>query len=142
MVAENAGNVEPNDGCTKMQAPVRRRKRKQATSGQLTAEKIARLVGSWRFIIVQSIVLSGWIVVNLIAWQHRWDPYPFVFLNLMLSFQAAYTAPLLLIAQNRQDELDRELSQEDHTLIQKVHEHLCAQDDELEEIKKLIKPKH
>lgn len=112
---------------------------KQPTQGQLTAERIARIVGSWRFIIVQSIVLLAWICFNVVALAHlKWDPYPFVFLNLMLSFQAAYTAPLLLIAQNRQDELDRESAKEAHTMIERVHSHLCAQDDELDEIKKIV----
>jgi uncharacterized membrane protein len=74
--------------------------------GQRASDKITRIVGSWKFIIIQSIILTIWIVVNVTAWVNHWDPYPFIFLNLALSFQAAYTAPIILMSENR--ELDRE----------------------------------
>lgn len=74
--------------------------------GQRASDKITRIVGSWKFIIIQSIILVIWIILNIAAWANHWDPYPFIFLNLALSFQAAYTAPIILMSENR--ELDRE----------------------------------
>jgi uncharacterized membrane protein len=58
--------------------------------------------GLQTFIIIQSVVLVLWMILNVLAWSFRWDPYPFILLNLMLSFQAAFTGPVLLISQNRQ----------------------------------------
>lgn len=75
------------------------------TFGERTADLIASCVGSWTFLIVQSILFLAWITINLIGWLNRWDPYPFVLLNLVLSFQAAYATPILLMSQNRQGRL-------------------------------------
>jgi len=68
---------------------------------------VAATVGSWRFIIIQNALLSLWITLNVVAWFQHWDPYPFILLNLALSFQAAYSAPIIMMAQNRQSDLDR-----------------------------------
>jgi len=70
-------------------------------------------MGSWRLIIAQSIVLAVWVVLNVVAWIDHWDPYPFILLNLALSFQAAYAAPFIMISQNRQAERDRHQADED-----------------------------
>lgn len=59
------------------------------TPGQRIADTVARIMGSWRFIIIQSIILLAWISLNAIGWIRHWDPYPFILLNLALSFQAA-----------------------------------------------------
>ena len=75
--------------------------------GQRIADAVAATVGSWRFILIQSFLLALWIVLNVTAWVRAWDPYPFILLNLVLSFQAAYTAPILMMSQNRQAEIDR-----------------------------------
>ena len=77
----------------------------QRTFGERVADGFAALVGSWTFIIVQSVLLAAWVIVNLIAWQHRWDPYPFILLNLVLSFQAAYASPIIMMSQNRQSRI-------------------------------------
>ena len=77
------------------------------TTGERLADRVAATVGSWRFIIIQSILLALWITLNLIAWVQHWDPYPFILLNLALSFQAAYSAPIIMMSQNRQSDLDR-----------------------------------
>ena len=66
------------------------------------ADALARALGSWPFIIIQSIILSMWVAINITAFIARWDPYPFILLNLVLSFQAAYSAPLIMMSQNRQ----------------------------------------
>jgi len=78
------------------------------TTGDRVADWIAAVVGSWPFVIAQSVLLTLWILVNVYAWVQAWDPYPFILLNLMLSFQAAYTAPVILMSQNRQAILDRQ----------------------------------
>ncbi len=75
------------------------------TRGERIADRIATTVGSWTFIIAQSVALALWITLNVAAWVNRWDPYPFVLLNLGLSLQSAYAAPILMISQNRQAKL-------------------------------------
>lgn len=86
------------------------------TTGQRFADAVTSTVGSWRFILIQSAVLTVWIALNVVAWVRHWDPYPFILLNLMLSFQAAYTAPFILMSQNRQQEVDRIAAQDDYRI--------------------------
>jgi uncharacterized membrane protein len=74
---------------------------------------VANIVGSWSFIIGQSIFFGGWVALNLIGWVKSWDPYPFILMNLVLSLLAAYTAPLIIMAQNRDAERDRLMMLED-----------------------------
>jgi uncharacterized membrane protein len=71
------------------------------------SEAIARFLGTGRFLAGQTIMVMAWIVVNTLWFLHHWDPYPFILLNLAFSTQAAYAAPLILLAQNRQDDRDR-----------------------------------
>jgi uncharacterized membrane protein len=71
------------------------------------AEKAARFFGTPRYIVGQSLVVVAWIIVNAVAWGLRWDPYPFILLNLAFSTQAAYAAPLILLAQSRQAARDQ-----------------------------------
>jgi uncharacterized membrane protein len=71
------------------------------------SEAIARFLGTGRFLFGQTVMVIGWIVLNVLAGIHHWDPYPFILLNLAFSTQAAYAAPLILLAQNRQDDRDR-----------------------------------
>jgi uncharacterized membrane protein len=71
------------------------------------SESTARFLGTGRFLVAQSVLVLGWIVLNTIGLIHHWDPYPFILLNLAFSTQAAYAAPLILLAQNRQDDRDR-----------------------------------
>lgn len=84
------------------------------TRGDKIADAVAATVGSWRFIIIQSCLLLAWLIINSIAWALRWDPYPFILLNLALSFQAAYSAPFVMMSQNRQAEKDRLTAQNDY----------------------------
>jgi uncharacterized membrane protein len=81
--------------------------------GERIADLVTITVGSWRFIIVQSCLLAVWITLNAMAWVHHWDPYPFILLNLALSFQAAYATPFILMSQNRQSTIDRDKAQQD-----------------------------
>jgi uncharacterized membrane protein len=71
------------------------------------AERLARFLGTGRYLAFQSVLVFVWIVLNIAAASLRWDPYPFILLNLSFSLQAAYAAPLILLAQNRQADRDR-----------------------------------
>jgi uncharacterized membrane protein len=82
--------------------------------GQRVADWVAATIGSWRFIILQSTAIAIWIAGNVLSGATAWDPYPFILLNLLLSFQAAYTAPAIMMSQNRQSELDRRHAQNDY----------------------------
>ena len=84
------------------------------TFGQRVADGLARVLGSWPFIIAQTVLVVVWIVLNVIAWSSRWDPYPFILLNLMFSVQAAYAGPVIMMSQNRQSERDRYQAQADY----------------------------
>jgi uncharacterized membrane protein len=77
------------------------------------AEGIARFLGTGRFLAVQTVIVIVWIVLNVFALRLQWDPYPFILLNLAFSTQAAYAAPLILLAQNRQTDRDRVQAEED-----------------------------
>jgi uncharacterized membrane protein len=77
------------------------------------SEAIARFLGTARFLVAQTVVVGIWITINVVAVGLRWDPYPFILLNLAFSTQAAYAAPLILLAQNRQAERDRQESDRD-----------------------------
>jgi uncharacterized membrane protein len=80
--------------------------------GQIT-ESIARFFGTGRYLLIQTIIVVAWIFLNIFAAALRWDPYPFILLNLAFSTQAAYAAPLILLAQNRQENRDRVALEED-----------------------------
>jgi uncharacterized membrane protein len=86
----------------------------QLTYGERVADTVAATMGSWSFIIAQSAILAAWITLNFAAWIRHWDPYPFILLNLALSFQAAYAAPFIMISQNRQSDRDRHQAEEDY----------------------------
>ena len=89
------------------------------TWGDRAADALTALVGSWRFIIVQSALLIAWLSFNSLS-SARVDPYPFILLNLILSFQAAYTAPIIMMSQNRQADLDRRRSIDDYEINRKA----------------------
>ncbi|MEJ2216890.1 MAG: DUF1003 domain-containing protein [Gemmatimonadota bacterium] len=113
----------------------------QATVGQRAADAVARVVGSWPFILTQSAILVVWVILNVAAWLQHWDPYPFILMNLVLSLQAAYTAPMIMMSQNRQAARDRLEAHNDYLTnlraeeeIRAVLDHLAAQDRALLEI--------
>jgi uncharacterized membrane protein len=87
--------------------------------GDRAADLVTALVGSWRFILVQSALLVGWIMFNAVS-PGRIDPYPFILWNLLLSFQAAYTAPIIMMSQNRQADIDRRRSIDDYEINRKA----------------------
>ncbi len=114
------------------------------TPGMRVADRVATVVGSWTFIIVQSLMLLAWMAVNVYlavmiskpGFLAAWDPYPFILLNLVLSFQAAYTGPVVMMSQNRQNEKDRLQAQHDFEINRKAEKeievlmrHLAYQDE-------------
>lgn len=88
--------------------------------GDRVSDKVAAVMGSWRFIIIQSLILACWVFLNVIAVVKHWDAYPFILLNLMLSFQAAYAAPIIMMSQNRQAAIDRIEAKHDYEVNQKA----------------------
>jgi uncharacterized membrane protein len=84
------------------------------TFGQLS-ERLARFLGTGKFLFWQTLIVIAWITLNMVAVSLQWDPYPFILLNLAFSTQAAYAAPLILLAQNRQDDRDRVSLEEDRS---------------------------
>ena len=114
---------------------------KNITFAQRTADKIAKLLGSWGFIIIFSLVLASWMFIN-IQMNEPFDPYPFILLNLFLSCVAAIQAPIIMMSQNRQEQKDRLHAQNDYKvnlkteiIIQDLHNKL---DHVLENQEKLI----
>jgi uncharacterized membrane protein len=98
---------------------IERRKRaagRGLTLGQRVADSVAATTGSWTFIIIQTVLLTIWIVLNVTAYVRQWDPYPFILLNLALSFQAAYAAPVIMMSQNRQQQIDRKSAEHDYQI--------------------------
>jgi uncharacterized membrane protein len=91
------------------------------TFGRLS-ERLARFLGTGKFLFWQTLIVLLWIGVNLAAASLRWDPYPFILLNLAFSTQAAYAAPLILLAQNRQDNRDRVALEEDRARAARTKE--------------------
>ena len=87
--------------------------RETLSFGQRIADKVAKGMGSWRFIIWQTIFVIIWMALNVIGFIRHWDVYPFILLNLIFSTQAAYAAPIIMMAQNRQSERDRLQAQAD-----------------------------
>ena len=86
------------------------------TLGQKIADAVATVMGSWSFIIAQSAILFVWITANLVGAMTGWDPYPFILLNLALSFQAAYAARVIMMSQNRQQDIDRKAAEKDYRI--------------------------
>ena len=86
------------------------------TVGQKVADAVAATMGSWRFILIQTAILAFWISANVVGFIMKWDPYPFILLNLALSFQAAYAAPFIMMSQNRQQDIDRQKAEGDYQI--------------------------
>ena len=85
-----------------------------STVGQRLADSVASGMGSWRFIIIQTIIVVIWMSLNIVGFVQHWDAYPFILLNLLFSTQAAYAAPIIMMAQNRQSDRDRAQAQADY----------------------------
>jgi uncharacterized membrane protein len=122
----------------------------QYTLGQKIADKVATGMGSWRFIIIQTTILALWAILNSVAWWvWKWDAYPFIAMNLLLSCQAAYAAPVIMMSQNRQSEKDRLTAQNDYDTdckgeieVRNIMEHLDHQDTLIFQIIKRLEAQH
>ena len=110
----------------------------QSTLGQRIADKVADIIGSWRFIIIQSVLIVIWITLNAIAWIEHWDPYPFILMNVMLSFQAAYSGPVIMMSQNRQSAKDRLVAEIDHQVNTKAELEIASLARRIDELEKNI----
>ena len=115
------------------------------TIGQRTADWVVTRVGSWGFIIGQSVLLGLWAILNMTAWVMHWDPYPFILMNLVLSMQAAYTAPMIMMSQNRQAARDRLEAHNDYEInlkaemeVRAILENLEAQNIAIVEIHSIL----
>jgi uncharacterized membrane protein len=104
------------------------------TPGQRLADAVTSRLGSWPFIVIQSLVLLAWIAVNSIAWRQHWDPYPFILLNLVLSFQAAFSAPIIMMSQNRQTVKDRLRAEADYAVNLRAELDVAAVHARLDEL--------
>lgn len=102
LLADSKISVNPN------------KKKEKYTLGQRAADAIAKFAGSWAFIFSFVAVLVLWMVINVILAAKAFDPYPFILLNLVLSCVAAIQAPLIMMSQNRQEEIDRRRAENDY----------------------------
>ncbi len=84
------------------------------------SERVARFLGTGRYLAIQTVIVIVWIAINAAWVALEWDPYPFILLNLVFSTQAAYAAPLILLAQNRQDTRDRALAERDREINDRI----------------------
>ncbi len=82
--------------------------------GARAADKVANFMGSWKFIIIQTVFVILWMTLNILGFAMHWDVYPFILLNLLFSTQAAYAAPIIMMSQNRAAERDRHQAMEDY----------------------------
>ena len=104
--------------------PANKRRHEERTRSEHLADRVTAVFGSWKFIIVQTMIVVLWIGLNLFAAVHHWDPYPFILLNLVFSTQAAYAAPLILLSQNRQADTDRIKAEHDYRVNQTALQYL------------------
>jgi len=109
--------------------------------GQKAADWVSDNVGSWNFILLQTLIVAVWAILNVTSLVRHWDPYPFIFMNLVFSLQAAYTASLVMISQNRQDEMARKMANNNYVVdlktareVQAIHDHLDVQDKVLADL--------
>src|SRR6185503_4266300 len=141
VLVELGGRLRENDALLRRMASrnVNEVEEEQMTVGQRVAVKVADTIGSWPFIITQTVILTIWITLNVVAsinhWGWAWDVYPFILLNLALSFQAAYSGPVIMMSQNRQSDKDRLAAEIDHQVNSKAEleiNNLIRRLDELE----------
>ena len=111
------------------------------TFGHKVADSVANGMGSWTFIIIQTILVALWMGLNVVGFCYHWDVYPFILLNLVFSTQAAYAAPIIMMAQNRQNERDREQAHADYQTNLDAKEEIEALQKQLNilEVEKLDK---
>lgn len=107
------------------------------TFGERIADNVAAGMGSWKFIIIQTGIVGVWIAVNILVVIFRWDPYPFILLNLLFSTQAAYAAPIIMMSQNRAAARDRAEAEADFEVNRKAEKLIAYNNKLTEDIHKL-----
>jgi len=112
---------------------------RKLTLSQRLADEIATFFGSWSFIVVLLIFMAIWITLNVMLVIYKWDPYPFILLNFVLSCLAAIQAPIILMSQNRQAERDRITAKYDYEVNKKAEREIQDMQRDLDEIKELIR---
>ncbi len=112
------------------------------TFGQKASDKLTSFVGSWSFLILLFVFMFIWMLLNIYSWLNAWDPYPFILLNFVLSCLAAVQAPIILMSQNRDAEKDRIRLARDYMIDKRAEREIADMQQDLEEIKKLIKAIH
>jgi uncharacterized membrane protein len=100
--------------------------RESLTVGHRVADAVAKGMGSWMFIITQTLLVFLWMGLNIAGFCYHWDVYPFILLNLLFSTQAAYAAPIIMMSQNRQSERDREQAEADYQTNRDAKEEIEA----------------
>lgn len=106
------------------------------------SDYLVQMIGSWRFIVVQSIILVIWSALNITAYLEHWDPYPFILLNLLLSLQSAYAAPIIMMSQNRQAARDRLEAHNDYLINKKAEKEVGILMERLEAQNKMLNEMH
>lgn len=96
------------------------------TIGHKVADAVAKGMGSWTFIIIQTLLVCLWMGLNIVGFCYHWDVYPFILLNLLFSTQAAYAAPIIMMSQNRQSERDRAQAEADYQTNREAKEEIEA----------------
>jgi len=112
--------------------------RETRTFGQCAADKLTSFCGSWSFILLMLLYILVWITLNLIAWKFQWDPWPFILLNLTLSFLACLQAPIILMSHNRANQRDRISQRYDYLVDRQAARNVEKVLIELEAIKKKL----
>jgi uncharacterized membrane protein len=152
VLVELGGRLRENDQLLRnmVSRNVNEVEEERMTWGQRVADKVADTIGSWPFIITQTIILLTWIALNVtLRPDQRWDIYPFILLNLALSFQAAYSGPVIMMSQNRQASKDRLAAEIDHqvnakaeleinNLIRHMSELELSLEENIAEVKRLV----
>lgn len=116
------------------------------TWGEKLADQVASGMGSWKFIVIQTLIVIVWMVLNVIGVMFQWDPFPFILLNLLFSTQAAYAAPIIMMSQNRQSDRDRAQAKADYETnvrakeeIEELQTRLARiEDEKLDQIFKML----
>ena len=115
--------------------------KKELTFGQKASDVVTSFAGSWTFIIIIGIILVIWMVLNVYLLVYKWDPYPFILLNFVLSTLAALQAPIILMSQNRQAERDRINARYDYLVNRKAEREICKIQKDLRHVREFIKGK-
>ncbi len=144
VLVELGGRLHENDRILRSMVSrnVNEIEEERMTFGQRVADNVADTIGSWRFIITQTVILTIWIILNVTAWINHWDPYPFILLNLALSFQAAYSGPVIMMSQNRQSAKDRLAAEIDHQVNTKAELEINNLMRHIEELESRIDERH